>query len=415
MSVPALRPTYSCAPRRSWLIAAVLLFTACGGDATSPPDDAGDQAAIAVSSGDGQDGAPGMPLGAPLVVRVTDAGGRPVRSATVRFEATTGEGFTLPQTVTTDAAGLASTRWYLGAAAGAQQRLEARVGTSLTATFSATRTASHADSTYLGRNGYIEYRPGTLPLIISAPHGCSLRPAEIPDRTSGTTTMDLNTEELARAVAAAFEQATGERPHLVISRLHRIKLDPNRELGEAAGSNAYAQHAWREWMTFLEAAHSEVEADAGGLYLDLHGHGHEIARLELGYLLTASQLAQSDAAIDAGALGAQSSVRSLVQRSGHSFSTLLRGDDALGTLFENAGYPAVPSRQQPNPGTAPYFSGGYNTDRFGSRSRGTVDAVQIEAHYTGVRDTPQSRSDFASALVDILEAYFLAHYGRALD
>src|SRR5690606_18517561 len=150
---------------------------------------------------------------------------------------------TLPRTVTTDAGGLATTRWFLGPVAGASQRLTASAGNGLTANFTATLLAPRTDSTYRGRNGYIEYTPGTLPLIISAPHGGGLRPTEIPDRTTGTTVTDLNTEELARAVAAAFEQRTGERPHLLVSRLARIKLDPNRELAEAAAGNAYAEHA----------------------------------------------------------------------------------------------------------------------------------------------------------------------------
>lgn len=395
----------------AFALLAALLLGACGGGTTSPPDGPGAPAAVTATGGDAQDGAPGMPLATPVSVRVSDAAGRPVPGVTVQFASTGGGGFTLPRTATTDAAGTASTRWFLGPLA--PQRLAASVGDRPPATFSATLLAPRADSTYRGRNGYIEYTPGTLPLIITAPHGGALRPAEIPDRTAGTTTTDLYTEELARAVVAAFEQRTGERPHLVVSRLARTKLDPNRELTEAAAGSLYAEHAWHEWITFLAAAHDRLQADGGGLYLDLHGHGHEIPRLELGYLLTGTQLAQGDAALDA--LAAQTSVRSLVQRSGRPLSVLLRGDAALGTLFENAGYAAVPSRQQPHPGTAPYFSGGYTTERFGSRSGGTVDAILIEAHNTGVRNTADARAAFASVLVDVLRAYFPAHYGRSLD
>lgn len=389
-----------------------LVLGACGGGATAPPDSPGAPAAVTVTGGDAQSGAPGMPLAAPIGVRVLDADGRPVPGVTVQFASTAGDGFALPRTVTTDAGGNATTRWFLGADAAAPQQLRASTG-GATATFGATLVAPRADSTYRGRNAYIEYTPGTLPLIISAPHGGSLRPAEIPDRTSGTTTTDLNTEELARAVAAAFEQRTGKRPHLVVSRLARVKLDPNRELAEAAAGSVYAEHAWREWGAFLGAARALVAGDGGGVYIDLHGHGHDIPRLELGYLLTGSQLALGDAALDA--LATQTSIRRLVQGSGCPLSALLRGDAALGTLFENAGYPAVPSRQQPHPAGAPYFNGGYDTERFGSRHGGTVDAVQLEAHYTGVRNTAEARAAFATAFVDVLQAWFATHYGRSLD
>ena len=43
-----------------------------------------------------------------------------------------------------------------------------------------------AGQTYFGRNNYIEYRAGNMPLIVSAPHGGTLTPAELPDRTYGT-------------------------------------------------------------------------------------------------------------------------------------------------------------------------------------------------------------------------------------
>jgi hypothetical protein len=35
---------------------------------------------------------------------------------------------------------------------------------------------------YFGRSNYIQYVAGDLPMIISAPHGGSLTPSEIPDR-----------------------------------------------------------------------------------------------------------------------------------------------------------------------------------------------------------------------------------------
>ena len=52
--------------------------------------------------------------------------------------------------------------------------------------------------------------------------------------TEGATEIDANTQELARAVADEFYTRTGHRVHLIASHLHRIKLDPNREIVEAA-------------------------------------------------------------------------------------------------------------------------------------------------------------------------------------
>ncbi|MFM2081749.1 MAG: hypothetical protein RL380_440, partial [Verrucomicrobiota bacterium] len=65
-------------------------------------------------------------------------------------------------------------------------------------------------STYFGRSNYIEYAAGDLPFIMSAPHGGSLTPSEIPDRTncpscSGwdfATATDSNTDDVATKVWA---------------------------------------------------------------------------------------------------------------------------------------------------------------------------------------------------------------------
>lgn len=54
---------------------------------------------------------------------------------------------------------------------------------------------------YYGRNNYIEYRAGDLPIILTSGHGGSLTPSEIPVRTVGTNTSDANTRELTLAIA----------------------------------------------------------------------------------------------------------------------------------------------------------------------------------------------------------------------
>ena len=77
---------------------------------------------------------------------------------------------------------------------------------------------------YFGRNNYVEYIPGELPVIISAPHGGVLQPAETADRTYGSRGSDRNTVELSLAVRDAFSDATGYAPHVILSHLHRSKL-----------------------------------------------------------------------------------------------------------------------------------------------------------------------------------------------
>jgi hypothetical protein len=176
------------------------------------------------------------------------------------------------------------------------------------------------------------------------------------------------------------------------------------------GNNPYAIQAWKEFQSFIDTAAQTVAREFGkGFYIDLHGHGHEIQRLELGYLLSSTSLSLSDNALDNGTYGNSSSIRMLVPSSRMSFSQLLRGPRSLGSFFENRGFPAVPSEMQPDPGVALYFTGGYNTQRHGSVGGGSISGVQIECNMTGVRDTDDSRRRFAEAVAEALDYYTAMH------
>ena len=262
-------------------------------------------------------------------------------------------------------------------------------------------------TSYFGDNEYVEYIAGNMPLIFTAPHGGALAPTTIPARTASacggaaTTVSDANTEDLARLIKTEFFTRFGKYPHIVINRLHRNRLDANREIGEAACGNAQAQEAWRDYHEFIETAKTHVTTvHQRGWYTDLHGHGHAIARLELGYDLSATTLRLANAELDATATHENaSSIRVFSQNSSLSFSALLRGPTSLGTLLTDGGYPSVPSAQDPAPDVGEeYFSGGYSTERHSCKTTGVVCGVQIEANFAGVRDTPANRAAFAAAI-----------------
>ena len=381
-----------------WVVAA-----SCGGnEPVRPPV----PTTIVKLAGDGQDGIAGDAVAIDPVVEVRDEGGAPMSGVSVRFTTSSG-GATSDTTVTTGTDGRAGVAWLLGPSASSTNTLRASVGV-LSATFAATAATPAAGTSYFGRNGYVEYIAGDLPLIISAPHGGTLTPVELPNRTGTgiTTVRDTYTEELARTIGNVFQTRIGGRPHLVIMRLHRTKIDANREVSEAAQGHRLAERAWVEWHAYIEAAkHALIARHGTGFYIDLHGHGHTIPRLELGYLLGSTTLALPDATLDAPAYENQSSIRTLSQVSPASFPELLRGSRSLGALFEAEGIPAVPSPTAPNPGTAPYFDGGYNTARHGARDGGPISGVQIESHYTGIRDTQAAREQFAIALVRVWEQF----------
>jgi Invasin, domain 3 len=76
---------------------------------------------LELADGDGQGGAPGETLPDPIVVRLVDESGDGVAGRAVTWVVTTGGGSVSPQSSETDAAGLASTEWTLGPAAGTNE------------------------------------------------------------------------------------------------------------------------------------------------------------------------------------------------------------------------------------------------------------------------------------------------------
>jgi len=291
---------------------------------------------------------------------------------------------------------------------------------------------------YFGRSNYTEYVAGDLPVIFSAPHGGALTPAEIPDRQDDgsdpdfTTVTDAYTEETALAVQGVFAGYFGHSPHVIICQLKRTKIDCNRSLAEGVyQTNVFATQAWNEFQNFINTGSNAAVAQSGfGFYIDLHGQGHPIQRLELGYLLTADQLTNTDAGLDQNTYVLQSSIRTLAgiasRKFSMPFSQILRGTNSFGGLMAARGYPAVPTLAMPNPGngTNPivypgdqnaYFDGGYNTAVHASQNAGgPIDGLQIEANLTGVRDTAVNRTNYALAIAQSLDYFFTNYYGLDL-
>jgi N-formylglutamate amidohydrolase len=274
-------------------------------------------------------------------------------------------------------------------------------------------------NTYYGYNNTVQYVYGNLPIIISAPHGGTLS-AGLPDRTCAgiTTTTDSNTDLLAIALKKALANLLGKTPHTVICNVLRSKIDVNRTLSEATCDNATAALTWNDYHNFIGAAKTRILQTYGkGILIDIHGHGHTVQKLELGYNLTASELSGTDAYINGSSKVAGSTVRNLVgtNLNGFSHAALVRGAFALGTFLENAGYPSVPSAVNLNSGTDDYFSGGYTVEKWGSKDGDALDAIQIECNYDGVRNSTANINRFADSLAHAIKYYVEKHYFTTLS
>lgn len=273
------------------------------------------------------------------------------------------------------------------------------------------RPLDRPPTTSTSATGDIEGRTGQLPIILAAPHGGFVRPESIPDRSFGVVARDTLSRHVTYEVSHHLSRLTGREPYLIINRLHRIKLDANREIVEAAQANPRAEDAWEDFHRRIDAAKAEVAERCGaGLFIDMHTHVHEEGWTEMGFLLRGSELEQDDRALDA--LLSRTSVKDLVGRSGRPLAEVVRGPSSLGTLLGRDGFFTVPSRDQPDPDGGGYFSGGYNTARHGSRDEGVIDGIQVENALVllDVNDRAERYArSLAEAIVDFYDGFNGTH------
>ena len=125
--------------RRLLSLVALCAFAACGGDTTGPSNQP--PAHLDAVADLSRTATVGTPVTGGIVVKVTDAGGRPVQGATVALAVTLGNGSTSPRLATSDAKGQATATWTLGTIVGPNEVTATVSGVGTTVKFSATGTA----------------------------------------------------------------------------------------------------------------------------------------------------------------------------------------------------------------------------------------------------------------------------------
>lgn len=271
-------------------------------------------------------------------------------------------------------------------------------------------------NTYIDSTGFIEFIAGNSPIIVSVPHGGYLEPDSIPDCPNCSTVRDAYTQEIGRGISSSFYEQTGCYPNVIINLLHRRKLDANRDIENATGGVMVLEDAWFAYHNFIESAKVKIVEDYDrGIFIDLHGHGHDIQRIEMGYLLSKSELQMADDEINNLSLIEESSIRELVNSNLQllNHAELLRGELSFGTLMSERGFPSVPSLSDPFPmDDEPYFTGGYNTRRHGSKNGGQIDAIQLEFNQS-IRFDEEIRNELidslSSNLIDFLQFHYLSN------
>lgn len=239
---------------------------------------------------------------------------------------------------------------------------------------------------------YVEYRQGDCPVILTVPHGGTIAESKFTIRNASNckdpdlaNDLDYNTKELACLIYDSFYKQTGQHPYMVISLLKRDYIDANRKKSYAIPSgDENLDKIYEYYHSCINQAASEISSTYGhGLLIDIHGQSHS-NYIELGYLLSYSELLKTDNALDNGDFASGSSILHLAQsnKGKFTFADLLRGRHSLGAVLNENGLDCCPSPLITAPGSSNYFNGGYTTKTYGSLNGGTIDAIQMEFRYS---------------------------------
>jgi len=239
-------------------------------------------------------------------------------------------------------------------------------------------------------------REGTLPIIITAPHGGSEAiPGAAPRNTVGkpgggtgfVTVTDLNTDRLALGIAAEIKALTGKEPYLVVAKFQRKYADPNRppEVGvDSPAARPYYDYYHQAVRRFIDEIRSKYPA---GLLIDVHGQ-----KKDPNVVMRGTQNGRT--------------VARLLERAGVGAVTGANG--IFGELAAN-GFNVSPANDVPPAGTTENrgYDGGYTVGTYGSGAPDGIDAVQMEFgtkyRLNGAVDT--SAKDAAKAIVAFYDAY----------
>jgi N-formylglutamate amidohydrolase len=238
---------------------------------------------------------------------------------------------------------------------------------------------------------FVTVQKGTLPIIVSAPHGGKKVVPGVPERlgrgvANFHTIRDENSAELTESFVAALEEATGGKPWVVIARFDRKYLDVNRGRAESY-ENEKAKPYYDAYHEALAAACTAVKRKFGrGILLDIHSN------------------AQYPHAICRGTQNLKT-VTLLKERDG---MPALRGRHSVLGRMERLGYKVVPSAESDDTTKeVREYSGGYIVGTYGSHTSYAIDAIQLEFG-TFLREKnkyPTTARDLADAVRAFYDAY----------
>jgi N-formylglutamate amidohydrolase len=237
----------------------------------------------------------------------------------------------------------------------------------------------------------VSHHQGTLPVILTCPHGGDKQPPGVPQRTGAgvppdcrfETNTDRFTRTITKGVAQLLFDVFGEAPYVVIADFDRAFIDANRRAPECAFEDSDARPFFDEYHNTVRSLVDKIRADHSGLGLlfDIHG---------------TTQIASDPADVYLGT------------RNGEAIANLLNRDPramsrkrSLPGLLREAGY--VVSAKIPET-----LRGDFTLETYGSSNADGVDAIQIETESNLRTDTKKRDvyiEDLAYAISSLIARY----------
>jgi N-formylglutamate amidohydrolase len=237
---------------------------------------------------------------------------------------------------------------------------------------------------------FVTVRKGTLPIILSAPHGGRKKVPDVPERlgvgvANFATVLDGNTAELAEKCAEEIEHILGGKPWVVIARFQRKYLDVNRPR-DGSYESEKARPYYDAYHGPLEDACRAVKKKFGrGILLDIHGQGEFP---------------------DSICRGTQNGKTVKLLKDRYGWTAVTGKRSILGDLARS-GYKIVPPCDvDEKTKEEPKFVGGYMVATYGSHTGYAIDAIQLEfGSYLRERE----KSKYAKTARDLAEAIATFH------
>ena len=180
-------------------------------------------------------------------------------------------------------------------------------------------------------------------------------------------------------------------------------MDANREINEASLNIPDAITAYSDYTNLIHDAKSAISGP--GLLLDIHGQAHKTSGgewIELGYTISRTRLNsgifwKTLSTVEKLAINLCGSEPN---NNNPCFKDLIRGTSkSLGKYLNLGGLRAVPSPNDPSPGTESYLSGGYTVKTHGSKYGGDIDAIQLEFPRSLRENWPNDQDAVVSAIL----------------